>query len=170
MGKELRCPVVGSPCLNTLHFPAQSFVALQNDASSLIIGYKSIRGNSDHGRTVRMITESAFRLLQPAHMPTSPHPRTPHFHATCPHAHILSPLLYAPHHHSHGLAICRDQLAVIRRARALQNGETSVLWRNFGPEHHGVRRDFLAIKNMCGQLPKYVQNFYIHFLASSPEL
>jgi hypothetical protein len=154
MGKELRRPVVGSPCLNALHFPARSFVALQNDASSLIIGYQSIRGNSDHGRTVGMIAESAFRLLPPAHMPTSPHPRTPHFHATCPYS---QPIALCTHHHSHGLAIRRDQLAVIRHARPLQNDETSVLRRNFGSEHHGVRRDFPAIKNMYGQLPKYVQ-------------
>jgi hypothetical protein len=120
MGKELKRPAVGSSCLNTLHFPAQSFVVLQNDASSFIIGYQSIRGNSDSGRTVGMIAESAFRLLPPAHMPTSPHPRTPHFHATCPHPHILSSLLMHQHHHSHGLAIRRGQLTVIRRVRTSQ--------------------------------------------------
>jgi hypothetical protein len=96
-----------------------------------------------------MIAERAVRVPPPAHMPTSPH-LAPHI--STPHAHIpISQQLYAPHHLSPSLAMRRVQLAVIRRARALQ---ISVLWRNFGSEHHGVRRDFPAIKDMCGQLPK----------------
>jgi hypothetical protein len=53
MSKELRRPVVGSPCLNALHFLTQNFVALQNDASSLITGYQSTLGDSDRGRNDR---------------------------------------------------------------------------------------------------------------------